>query len=452
MAKSLTSGNPLKLIIRFALPVILGNLIQQVYNTADLIMVGKLIGNDALGAVGSTGSITFLIIGFLIGISEGSCMLVARFFGAKDYEKMKHCVGNIIYVLFGVVIIFTVLAVTFSEEILLFMKTPEELLSLSNTYIKMIYLGMGASMLYNLCAGLLRAIGDSKSPLYFLIISAVVNVGLNYLFIAVIPLGVLGAALATVLAQLFSGVCCVIHIFRTCEYLRISPRHMKPAPRLMGEIAKMGLPMGFQYSITAIGSVVLQSAINSLGNIAVTAYATCEKVLNPCWSLINCMGIALANYCSQNLGAGNLARVKKGVRDAGALMVSIAVIFSVTLFFFGKYISLIFLDEKTDELFAYITQYFTTQPIFFVPLSFIGILRNSVQGLGFSMQAMFGGVLELFGRSSIAIIFVPLYGFSAACFASPVAWVSAALLFVFLYIYAIRKLSKDHPEWCLKEI
>ena len=164
------------------------------------------------------------------------------------------------------------------------------------------------------------------------------------------------------------------------------------------------------------------------------------------------MGVALANYCSQNLGAGNLNRVRRGVRDACALMVSIAAIFSVTLFFFGKYASLIFLDERTDEIFAYITQYFITQPIFFVPLSLIGVFRNTVQGLGFSIQAMFGGVLELFGRSTIAIVFVPMYGFAAACFASPIAWVSAALLFVILYTYAIKKLSKDHPEWCLKEI
>ena len=442
----MTTGKPLRLIINFAIPIILGNLVQQLYNAADSVMVGKLIGNDALGAVGSTGSITFLIIGFIMGLSEGACMLVARFFGGKDYEKMKHCVGNIIYVLFGVVIVFTALSFTFSREILILMKTPKELLPLADTYIRVIFLGMCTNMLYNFCAGLLRALGDSRSPLYFLIISAVLNVALNYLFIAIIPLGVLGAAIATVLAQLFSGLCCIIHISKKCDYLRISRCHLKPDARLIGRICGMGLPMGFQYSIVAIGSVTLQAAINSLGNVAVTAYATCEKVLNPCWSLINCMGVALANFCSQNLGAGNLPRVKKGVRDAGALMLSLSVAFALLLFFFGKYASLIFLDEKTDEIFAYISQYFKTQSFFFIALSFIGILRNTVQGLGFSMQAMFGGVLELFARSTIALVFVPIYGFDAACFASPSAWVVAAILFIFLYIYAIKKLSKKQVE------
>ncbi len=447
MVKDMTQGKPLRLILSFAVPIFIGNLVQLLYNTADSVMVGKLIGNDALGAVGSTGSISILIIGFIMGISEGSCILVARFFGAKDYEKVKHCVGNIIYVLLGVLLLFTTISFTFSKEILIFMKTPPELLPLANTYIKTVFLGMGASMLYNFCAGLLRALGDSKSPLYFLIISAILNVMLNYVLIEIIPLGVFGAALATVLAQIFSGVSCLIYIMKKCEYLQISLRHMKPDVRLIGSVCAMGLPMGFQYSITQIGSVVLQSSINSLGNIAVTAYATSEKVLNPCWSLINCVGVSLANFCSQNLGAGDLVRARKGVRQAGAVILSVAVTIAVLLFFFGKYASLIFLDEKTDEIFALITRYFKTQSFFFISLSIICIFRNAVQGLGFSTQAMLGGVLELFSRAGVGMIFVPIYGFAAACFASPVAWTTAGILFVFLYAFAIKRLSEKHGTY-----
>lgn len=452
MAKSLTSGNPLKLIISFAIPMVLGNLIQQLYNFADSIMVGKLIGNEALGAVGSTGSIVFLILGFINGISEGSCMLVARYFGAKDHTQMKKCIANIVYVLFFITAAVSALSFAFSMEILTFMKSPPGIIELANDYIELIYLGMIATAVYNLCAGLLRAVGDSRSPLIFLMISAVLNVILNYVLIAIIPLGVRGAALATVLAQMFSGICCIVFIVKKCKLLCFSTEHMKPNGRLIRQICAMGLPMGFQYSITAIGSVTLQAAINSLGSLTVTAYAAAEKILTPCWQILNCACVAIANFCSQNLGAGNLRRVKKGFRDGGLFILGASAVISLTLFFFGPQASLVFLDEYNAEIESCIAVYYGILAPLFPLLALVGIFRNTVQGLGFSLPAMFSGALELVARCTLALVFVPVYGYAAACFASPVAWFMADCLLIPLYFYAINKLSKKHPDWCEKPI
>lgn len=452
MVKSMTAGNPLKLIIGFAIPIMLGNLIQQLYNFADSVMVGKLLGNEALGAVGSTGSIVFLILGFINGISEGSCILVARYFGAKDYDTMKKCVCNIFYVLSITVICVSVLSFTLSRDILEFMKSPDDIIDLADGYIEIIYLGMFATMMYNLAAGLLRALGDSRSPLYFLIISAVLNVALNYVLIAIIPLGVRGAALATVASQLFAAVCCIIFIRKKCDLLRVGREHMRPDGRLIRQVCSMGLPMGLQYSITAIGAVVLQSSINSLGSVAVTGYAAADKILTPCWQMLNCAGVALANYCSQNLGAGNLARIKKGVRDAGGLILVVGACVGTVLFFFGEYAAVIFLDEINDEVMGYISTYFAVLSPSFVCLAAIGVFRNTVQGLGFSAPAMISGGLELVGRCTLAIVFVPVFGYTAACVASPVAWIMADILLIGLYFYAIRSLSKKHPDWCGKAV
>lgn len=452
MVKSLTSGNPLKLIISFAIPIMLGNLVQQLYNLADSVMVGKLIGNEALGAVGSTGSIVFLILGFINGISEGSCMLVARYFGAKDHTAMKRCIANIIYVLLFVTVVISALSFAFSMEILTFMKSPPEIIHLANDYIELIYLGMIATMMYNLCAGLLRAVGDSRSPLIFLIISAFLNVVLNYVLIAIIPLGVRGAALATVLAQLFSGVCCIVYIVKKCKLLCFCAEHMKPSGRLILKICAMGLPMGFQYSITAIGAVILQSAINSLGSLTVTAYTAADKILTPCWQVLNCACVAIANFCSQNLGAGNLRRVKKGLRDGGLFIFGVSAVIALLLFFFGPTASLIFLDEYNLEIEKCIGVYYNILAPLFPTLVLVGIFRNTVQGLGFSFQAMFSGALELVARCTLALVFVPIYGYAAACLASPIAWIMADCLLIPLYFYGIRKLSKKHPEWRDKPI
>jgi len=451
MVKDLTSGSPLKIIVKFAIPIILGNIVQQLYSWSDAMMVGKLIGNSALAAVGATAAINFFILGFLMGIAEGAALIVARFFGSGDYTALRRCIGNIVYVCISITVLLTVLALIFNRGILTLLNTPGDIIDDAEKYLRVIYLGMIATMLYNLCAGIMRALGDSKTPLYFLIASSILNIFLNYIFIVVIPLGVTGAAIATVVSQLLSGTVSLIVIVKRYDVIRLSRDDLKLRCSHVSKILLMSLPMAFQYSITAIGTLFLQTAINNLGSDCVAAFTVGEKVWVFCWSALNCIGVALASFCSQNIGASKLNRVKKGVRSTSLLVLAITAVMTAAMLLFGKYIALIFLEEKTDAIMLHIETYFLVQTPFLIALAAIGVFRNVVMGLGYTLQGMLAGVLELIGRTVISLILVDYIGFAACCLASPIAWILADCLLIPLYFYIVRKLSREHPEWLLNE-
>lgn len=447
MVKDLTKGKPLRLILSFSLPIILGNLVQQAYSWADTMMVGRILGNTALSAVGSTGAITFLIIGFLIGIAEGSCLMVSRYFGSGDKTTMRRCVGNVIYVCLAVSILLTVFALIFNRQILAVMNTPADIIDGAADYLAVIYIGMTASMLYNVCAGVMRALGDSRSPLYFLILSAVMNIGLNYVFMVIIPMGIKGAAMATVISQLFSGLASVVYIRFRIEDLRLSGDDMKPRGAFIGKICALSLPMAFQYSITAIGSIFLQTAINGLGSDAVTAFTVGDKIWNFGWSVINCVGVALAGYCSQNIGAAKLRRVRQGVRYTTVFCLALSLSVTVLFLLCGVQLSAVFLDEKTPAVLEYLRTYYLIHSPFMAVLSMIGVYRNAIMGMGYSLQGMLAGFLELIGRTVISVSLVGVIGFAACCLASPAAWVMADMLLIPMYFHITRKLGREHPEW-----
>ncbi|MBR2460533.1 MAG: MATE family efflux transporter [Clostridia bacterium] len=447
MTKSMISGKPLGLIIRFSFPLMIGTLVQQMYSWVDAIMVGKLVGNSALAAVGATGSINFLILGFLGGIAEGSCILAARFFGADDRRGLKRCIANIIYVCFAVVAVLTLLALIFNKRILLLMKTPETIINDAAAYIGVIYAGMFGILIYNLCAGIMRALGDSRSPLYFLIASSLLNIALNYVFMVPFEMGVMGAALATVISQLISGVLSLIYMIRKYDILRLSKDDFRIRIPMIIKICGMGIPMAFQYSITAIGALALQFAINTLGEDAITAYTVGEKVLGLFNSFINCIGVALSNFCSQNMGAGRLTRIKHGVASTTVTCILLSVICTTILITAGDSIALLFLEQRTDSITQLLQTYFRMQSPAFIALCMIFIFRNTVMGLGYSLQGMLAGVFELVGRTVVALVFVGTYGFAACCLASPAAWVMADILLIPLYFYIIRSLAKRHPSW-----
>ena len=446
MIKDMTTGNPLKLIVSFSVPIILGNLVQQLYSWTDTVMVGKIIGNTALAAIGATGAITFLIIGFLIGISEGVCLLVSRYFGSGDISALKRCVGNIIYVCFTITLLLTFFALTFNRSILVIMKTPTDILDQSEAYLSVIYLGMFSTMLYNVSAGIMRALGDSKTPLYFLIASAVLNVVLNFLLISIIPLGVIGAALATVISQFCAGAVAFVFLIKRYDILKLSSDDLKPRKAYISKLCIMSLPMAFQYSITAIGSLFLQASINALGSAPVTAFTVGDKVWNFGWSIINCLGVGLASYCSQNIGAAKIGRVRKGVFHTGLIIACSALLVSIIYIVFGQGLSEFFLDEKTDEILEYISVYYKIHTPFLIVLSMIAVFRNAIMGLGYSIHGMTAGIFELVGRSSVSILFVKRFGFVACCFASPIAWLLADALLIPMYFYIIKKLSKEYSD------
>lgn len=448
MVKDLTSGSPLKLIIGFSVPIILGNLVQQLYSWADTLMVGKMIGNSALAAVGATGVITFLIIGFLMGISEGVCLLAARFFGAGDKTGLRRCIGNLIYVCLSITVVLTVVALACNRQILEIMNTPADIIDLSEEYLGVIYVGMIATMLYNVCAGIMRAMGDSKTPLYLLIGSSLANVIFNFVFIPI--LGVQGAAISTILSQFLAGIVSLIILAKRYDDVKLSKNDLIPRKPILVKLCIMGVPMAFQYSITAVGTIFLQTAINGLGSDTVTAFTVGERVWGFGWSIINCYGVALASFCSQNLGAARLDRIKKGVRSS-VVLVSVAAIFFTGIFMlFGQYLSVLFLDAPSEGIIRDIQIYYQVQSPFMLALAMIGIYRNCIMGLGYSMQGMFAGILELIGRTAVSVIFVGAFGFAACCIASPVAWIMADVLLIPMYYYLMRRMQREHPEWAVE--
>ena len=451
MVKDLTKGKPLGLILSFSVPIILGNLVQQAYSWADTMMVGKILGNGALSAVGSTGAITFLIIGFLIGIAEGSCLMVSRYFGAGDKTTMRRCVGNIIYVCLAITLLLTVFALIFNRKILTVMNTPADIIEGAADYLGVIYIGMAASMLYNVCAGVMRALGDSRSPLYFLILSAAMNIALNYLFMVLIPMGIKGAAVATIISQLFSGIASVVYIRFKLEDLRLSKDDLRPRGAFIGKICALSLPMAFQYSITAIGAIFLQSAINGIGSEAVTAFTVGDKVWNFGWSAINCVGVALAGFCSQNIGAAKIRRVRQGVAYITFFCLGMSVVLTALFMVFGVQLSSFFLSEKTSDILEYLRLYYLIHSPFMAVLAMIGVYRNAIMGMGYSLQGMLAGFLELIGRTVISVALVGVIGFAACCLASPAAWVMADVLLIPMYFHIIRKIGREHPEWLLED-
>lgn len=446
MVHDMTRGKPLKLLITFAIPLLIGNFFQQLYNMVDTIIVGQFLGKEALAAVGSTGAVTFLIIGFINGVAEGACIPIAQYFGAGDKENLRKCVGNIVYVYLSVVSVLTVVALVFNRPLLLLMQTPENIIDGAADYLTYMYAGMFATMLYNILAGLLRALGDSRSPLYFLIISAFLNVGLDIFFIVVVPLGVAGAAIATVISQLVSGILCIFYIKKKCPELFPSREELKFRWRFVKKMLFMGLPVALQYSITAIGSVVLQTAVNTLGSDAVAAMTVAGKIQNIVWMIMNSIGVALANYCGQNIGAGNVLRVRHGVRTAMIANFCVTAILGVTLFNFGSYVSVLFIDASETAVISLVDEYIKINAVFYIFLSLIATFRNSIQGMGYSVPAMTAGVFELVGRTSIAFIFVGTYGYTAACIASPMAWILADILLIPLYIWVIRHTRRLHGD------
>ena len=309
---NLTVGSPFKLIIAFAIPMILGNLLQQLYNFVDTIIVGRYLGVSALAGVGATSSINFLILGFCMGMCAGFAIPVAQMYGAGEYEKLRKYVANALYLSLVFSAVITVVVSILCRKILVVMDTPDEVIEYSYTYILTIFIGIPVTFLYNILSGIIRAIGDSKTPLLFLIVSTIINLGLDILFISQYGMGVFGAALATVLSQLISGILCMLLVVKKFTILHVKGKEWKPDFRLMGKLCLMGLPMGLQYSITAIGSVILQASVNDLGPISIAATTAASKVNMLFFCILDALGAAMATYSGQNLGAGRIDRIRKG--------------------------------------------------------------------------------------------------------------------------------------------
>ena len=443
MTKDMTTGSPLKNIIRFCLPLMVGNLFQQFYNMADTIIVGQFVGKNALSAVGSVGPLNFMIIGTVIGLCTGFAIPIAQRFGAQDIQNLKKYVANIIYTSIVVGVIFTCVAVLFARPLLEVLNTPIELRDEAYSYIVVIFAGIGATMLYNLLASIVRALGDSKTPLYFLLFSSFLNIGLDLLLIIVFQMGVRGAAVATVISQFMSGVLCFIYVKRSFPILHLTKETKALDFTFIKNLLKNGLPMALQFSITAIGSVMLQSCVNGLGADCIAAVTIGGKTQLMIVLPAETIGITMATYCGQNLGAKKFDRIEKGVHRGVALAFGYAAIGFCVARFLGPYLSLLFIDGSETEVIALAQQYINAGSYFYLILSLLFVLRNALQGLGYSFTAMLTGMFELVARGIMGFGFVNTIGYAAACIANPIAWIAADLFLIPAYIIVSRKVKRS---------
>lgn len=439
----LTVGSPFKLIIAFAVPMILGNLLQQLYNFVDTMIVGHFLGVDALAGVGATGSINFLILGFCMGMCSGFAIPVAQTYGSKDFVTMRKYIANALYLSVGFSILITLIVSLLCRHILVWMRTPDNVIDYSYVYILTIFIGIPVTFLYNILAGVIRAIGDSKTPLIFLIISTIINIILDYLFIAGLHLGVFGAALATVLAQLLSGIMCIILVIKKLDILHISGSEWEVNTYYMQKLCMMGLPMGLQYSITAIGSVILQSSVNMLGSLAVAATTAASKVNMLFLCILDALGASMATYGGQNLGAGRIDRIKKGTLAAVIIGISYSIFALVAVIFVRVPLIKLFVDEPVPEMvdMAALHVIITTGSLTF--LVFVNVLRFVIQGVGFSTFAILAGVFEMIARTIAGLVFIPAFDFVGACVASPFAWLLADCFLVPAFFYVMHRLERD---------
>ena len=408
----MTTGSPAKLILGFAIPMLMGLLFQQFYSMVDTIIVGKFLGVDALASVGSTAAINFMINGFVIGVCTGFSIPVAQRFGAQDYKNMRRFVANAGWLASFFAVVMTVIVCLLTRQILVWMQTPDNIIDGAYSYIFFVFAGIPATYLYNTLAGIIRALGDSRTPVYFLILSSLINIVLDLFFIVQIGAG-------TVIAQAVSGILCLIYMKKKFDILKMHREETRISTYHLYRLCMMGIPMGLQYSITAIGSVVIQTAINSLGSIAVASVTA-----------------------GQNAGAGKTDRIRQGVRSATFIGSIYSVLACIVLTLFGGVIPLLFVDASETVVIHQAHQFLTFNSLFYIPLTIVNVWRFTIQGMGYSLLAILAGVCEMIARALVGFALVPIFGYIIICFASPLAWLMADAFLIPAFYYCLRNLLK----------
>lgn len=444
MVKDMTNGSPSKHILGFAVPMLFGMLFQQFYNLVDTIIVGKTLGVEALAGVGATGSINFMIIGFCMGVCNGFVIPVAQCFGAKKPADLRKYVfnGYICSIVFAILL--TLASVIFCRRILIIMNTPADIIDHAYNYIVVIFIGIPAVFLYNMVSGVIRSLGDSKTPVVFLVLSSIINVVLDFFLILVCKMGVAGAGWATVTSQLISGLTCLIYMYKKYDILKGDKSERVLDRRFITNLCMNGVPMGLQYSITAIGSTILQAAVNTLGSTYVAAMTAGSKMFNFTCCPFDALGSTMATYAGQNVGAAKIKRLGQGVRSAMIIGSVYSVLSLIALYFTTDYIALLFVNASETTIIALTRQFILASACFYIPLTGVNVVRFCIQGMGFSVFAISAGILEMIGRAFAAIILIPSIGFMGACLASPIAWIAADAFLFPAFIHCAKKLNARH--------
>ena len=433
MAKDMTSGKPIKLIWNFTIPLLIGNLFQQLYNMADTFIVGRTIGVHALASVGSTGSIIFLILGFANGLTAGLAIPLAQRYGAKNFSGVKRSFYVSILISAVVAILLTILSMVFCRQILEIMQTPVEIIDGAYDYLMVIFAGIFSSMAFNLLSNIFRSIGDAKTPLYFLVIACIMNIILDVVFIAGFGMGVEGAGYATVLSQIFSALACILYIWKKIPILRLNSKDFVAESSDVREHVRISFPMAFQSSIIAIGAIIIQITLNQLGATAVAAYTAAQKIDQVAILPMMSFGVTMATFVAQNYGAKKYDRIWRGVRDCIKLSLTFAISVGIILNVFSPIFIRAFVGVGHEEVVELGAIYFITNGTMYSLLSLLFIYRYTLQGVGKTFTPTIAGIMELCMRAFAAVVLSNLYGYTGATMANPLAWLGSLIPLMIAY-------------------
>lgn len=442
MISDMTAGNPTRGILTFALPLILGYILQQMYLIIDAAIVGRWIGVGALAAVGASSSVMFLVMGFCNGSCAGFAIPIAQAFGAKDYGKMRVYVANAIRISVVMAVVVTFLTCMLCTKILEIVNTPRDVFADAYIFLFLQFLAIPFTIAYNLFAGFIRALGNSRQPFYFLIISSLVNIILDVVFILIMGLGVEGVGIATMLSQLLASVMCVWYILRYMKLLIPHGEERRYDNKRISILLNNGVPMGLQFSITAIGSIMLQSANNALGTVYVASFTAAMRIKYLFTCVFENIGVAMATYCGQNIGARQLDRVKSGEWSAVGIMLVYFVFTALVIFPFADTMMELFVDSGEQEVVVNAAKLMRISCYFYPVLGMLTILRYSIQGLGYSNLSMLSGVMEMIARCGVSLWLVPVFAFDGVCFGDPVAWIFADIFLFPAFFLLYRHLKK----------
>ena len=443
MAKDMTSGKPIKLIWNFTIPLLIGNLFQQLYNMADTFIVGRTIGVHALASVGSTGSIIFLILGFANGLTAGLAIPLAQRYGAKNYSGVKRSFYVSILISAVVAILLTILSMVFCRQILEIMQTPVEIIDGAYDYLMVIFAGIFSSMAFNLLSNIFRSIGDAKTPLYFLVIACIMNIILDVVFIAGFGMGVEGAGYATVLSQIFSALACILYIWKKIPILRLNSKDFVAESSDVREHVRISFPMAFQSSIIAIGAIIIQITLNQLGATAVAAYTAAQKIDQVAILPMMSFGVTMATFVAQNYGAKKYDRIWRGVRDCIKLSLTFAISVGIILNLFSPIFIRAFVGVGHEEVVELGAIYFITNGTMYSLLSLLFIYRYTLQGVGKTFTPTVAGIMELCMRAFAAVVLSNLYGYTGATMANPLAWLGSLIPLMIAYYLFKNKFLKE---------
>lgn len=432
--RDMLNGNAMKSIIIFSLPIMLSSLLQYNYSLVDNIIVGRYVSTDALAAVGNVGAINSFVIGAAFGLTSGFTIPVAHAFGAKDKRRVSHYSGSSVTVAAVIGIFIVAVALLLSRPLLKLIKTPDEIIDLSQRYVNVLYLGIPFQMLSNNFTAISRAVGESKKPLYFFMISVGVNFVLDLLFVKQLGWGVEGAAWATLVSEIIAAVLTGIYVFRCNENVKITAADLKPDFKTMWEQIKLGIPVSLQFTITAIGSMCMQTAINGFGANVIAGFTAAGRVENLTNIPMSGLGVATQTFVGQNYGAKNYRRITDSVRNIFILDLLVSVAMSTTLYFIGPPMVRLFMTENNDAIMSAAKEYILATAQCYSMVAILFVLRNTLQGLGFTYSNMIAGAGEFFGRIAVAFVFTPLIGFKAVCYAAPAAWLLADIPLAIIYL------------------